>query len=244
MKTKTPILAAFLALVLSSLLAACAHQGTNSVSKSDENQIQVTQSDVAKLYDLENDYADFFKKYPMSAEKKNLIYVALFKWQDDWNNFMQHYMDPRKQNETRLPFDRQTTNAESEKLKQQFAVDLKKSASLQDNVIEALLYYKSTLPQREFANMIAEQMSAAGCALTADQFDRLVDVFRLHYIAQIRASDAARTPGIAELAAKGFARNERTAMVEAAKILTPKQMDILKQIWASVSSQLNDASAA
>jgi len=215
--------------------SAEAPQATPLFAKPDGTQSPPNQLHIEQLYDLKINYADFFQKHPMDDDKKNIIYIALIRQKISWNNFIIQYLSYRKQNKESPSLDRQSMSEETQKLEQQLVMDLK--PSFEADIVEALLYYTHTLPQRDFAHMIAERMSAANRELTPGQIDQLVDIFRRHYVARIKLSDAAQFPLSIKSQASAFARNERVIMMEAARILNQKQMDVLRQIWASVSNQ-------
>lgn len=176
---------------------------------------------------FEKEYAAFFKKYPMSEEKKELIRSAVIQY----NNALGAIF--RKARLERWDLGKLLDHVEKSDRAHRFEAELKEP--LGSKVFEALVFYRDTGPERELACTIAAQMEAAGCGIDADKLEKFVRIFKNCGVMPAPASTKARNPATVEAEARRFAKAEEKVIKAAAKFLSSQQKRALKQIWSSMS---------
>ena len=79
-------------------------------------------------------------------------------------------------------------------------------------------------------------MGAAKCEISPEIYDKLVRVFKDANVMYVTDQIRARSPGIARSTAMMLASKESVVMREAADLLSPQQMDVLRQAWGSLAA--------
>ncbi|OAM89023.1 hypothetical protein AW736_15100 [Termitidicoccus mucosus] len=162
----------------------------------------------------------------MSEEKKNLICAALARDLETIRNVM-------RQGGMNRNVDPAIRRANLDARRRQFESDLREP--LGDEVFEALVYYRDTKPCRELAGSISEQMKESGCELDAEDVDKMVRLFKDNGVMLANEHIRSRAPGIAKASARMLSAKEEVIIKEAGDFLSPRQMDVLKQIWSGLT---------
>jgi len=181
---------------------------------------------------FEKEYAAFFAKYPVSKEQKDLIALA---------NFNDSVARSRSRAQTTNGFDVKIYREEKQARERQFEETLRKP--LGDELFEALVYYRDTKSQRYTVDTIAAEMKASGCALSTETYDKLVRIFKDKNASSFLLQSDSPSSDFVKLEARMLAEKEGAVMGEAATVLNPQQMDVLKQVWSKWTSPAREGNS-
>ena len=173
-------------------------------------------------------YKPFLKKYPLSDEQLQLIHEASLKRLFLLDDLMRQGKYEENKEEPR----------------RRFAEELRES--LGDEALNALMYYQETMMQRKFANEIAGQIRLVGSPLSDENIDSLVDVLRKNLVVYVDEQRRSKSPKEAKyfLTTLTSPPTKNNVMREASEILTPEQMDVMKNYWESLVSTLRETASS
>jgi hypothetical protein len=163
-------------------------------------------------------YEEFFERNSLSEDQKELI-----------RSYYQEPLALRKELRSRglgeKEIDRHMVKTDGIKLEEV-------RSSFGDELYQAWWYYKRTIPQRNLATDLSLRFDGIGAEMTWKQKDQLVDILRrnsvLYYYGLLdNLSNITRMK-----VATSFMEKQEPVMREAARVLNPQQMAVLRQFWS------------
>jgi len=188
----------------------------------------------ALLESMRESYQPFLKKHPLTDEQLQLVNDA-----DNKESAFIHKMV--REGKLGPGVDGDTIVAITEEARRQYGDALREP--LGDETFDALRYYQSTLGERGLANEIAGQINLSGFQLSDESIDSLIDIFHNNILLYAKDSLRSQSSSSNDLALKSLTETRNNVMKASSKILTPEQLDVMRQYWDSLISRMEETKA-